>query len=180
MILLGKAGGAGQVRQGASQHIVAMVPRPGTSLEWWQESHSPSPGAPAAGTLTSGLESAWTTAGKSWAIPCSTYLWFSPERKPRSRHPWEQHRHIGTFCSPPCTLSPCSPEGLCLRPPCDHATVLPSVSSSGSAMRVCKCRGVFIPEPLVPSCKLDKYPQARQPCSALPVSGIKKKSEVPG
>lgn len=93
---------------------------------------------------------------KTWALPCSSYPWFS------SCHPWEQHGH---------RLLHHGPEQLCPRPPWDHSSALPG-RSPGSAIRVCKRRGFFISGPSVPSCKLDECPRVTQPCSGSPVSGF--------
>lgn len=186
----GKVGGVGQLRQGAPQHVVAMVSSPCTSLEQWQAGRSLSPGVPRAGTLVSGPKAAWAAAGNSWALPCSSYLWSSPWRKPRSGHPGEEHRHSGTRCTAVCTPSPHSPERLCLHPPADRSRVPPSTSSSGSVMR--KRRGLYTLRALSTLLQAGQAPTGKAAllcvayigfpsgASSFPLVGIKKKSEVPG
>lgn len=68
----GKAGGAGQVRQGASQRTVAMVSRSHATLEWWQETCFLSPRASRAGTFSSWPKLAAEPQSKTWALPCSS------------------------------------------------------------------------------------------------------------
>lgn len=159
----GKAGGAGQVRQGASQRTVAMVSRSHATLEWWQETCFLSPRASRAGTFSSWPKLAAATAGNNLGSPLLQLSMVQPWVKAQLMSP------LGTAL--PQVAPPWS------RAAQPEAT-LGSLSSSSqqrifcSAVQVCKRREFFISGPSVPSCKLDKCPWVTQPCSGSPVSGF--------